>query len=318
MFKAIPLKISLMTITLLLGAVLLQPASVLAVPFAGSYYTNLCGGGEDINGNTGNYNCNAECNQATGICKAGERASDPNKRFANVVKYVCNGRSTHCDNDHPNGGITFVGYSLEYGMQYDPAVQCNQTVQLDVFDSNNNLQGFMSWYSGPCAAPTPTPTPIPTTTPVPTNVPTATPTPTPAVIITPTPTTPPAVGGTISCPDGFTQTVSGSNIICIQQIQNQTQTSTSNAETGPINISLATNPAVSQPQIVTVPQVVTVPETKTVLAATTELPKTGLPFGAWALAGLTPLGAGLKRFGKTTQANTSSAHYLWQQREFSK
>lgn len=166
---------------------------------------------------------------------------------------------------------------------------------------------------------TPTPTPVvvvlPTATPtqVPqptaTPIPTVTPTPTVVVTVTPTPTQAPAVGGTVQCPSGFTQTISGSNIICVQQIQNQTQTTTSNASTGPINVTLTA----ASPEVVTVPQVQVAG-----VSMAKQLPKTGLPVGAWALVGLTPLGAGLKRFSRGVKSNTATAQYLWQQREFSK
>ncbi|MBI4036828.1 hypothetical protein HY385_00170 [Candidatus Daviesbacteria bacterium] len=136
-----------------------------------------------------------------------------------------------------------------------------------------------------------------------------TPTVTPVPTVTPLPTPTPGQGGVVSCPSGFVKTISGSNIICVQQIQNnnQTVTSTSNASTGPINVSVA-QPAIVQPQILAAKTPV----------VTTELPKTGLPLGVWALSGLTPLGLGLKKFGGFGKIGQETAHYLWQQREYLK
>ena len=153
------------------------------------------------------------------------------------------------------------------------------------------------------AFPTATPTPFPifvTPTPVPAAIPTAA----PVVVAVPR-------GAAVSCPSGTVfGGINGSNIICVQQSQTQTQSSlsTSNASTGAINITLAGNPQSSG-----------ITPVKTVLVAgATELPKTGLPLAAWSLGGLFPLGIKLRKWGHFAKKSTESAHYLWQKREWGK
>ncbi len=48
-----------------------------------------------------------------------------------------------------------------------------------------------------------------------------------------------------------------------------------------------------------------------------ELPKTGLPLGAWALAGLVPAGIGLRKF-KSISPKGNIARFLWEKRKFLK
>lgn len=171
------------------------------------------------------------------------------------------------------------------------------------------------------AAPTVTPTPTtvpPTVTPTPT--PTGVqPTPTPTAVVTPTPTVP--AGNVVSCPSGFVEVVSGSNIICMQQVQNQsvnvnnTNNNTNNnsatggsaTNTNTIRVAAAAAPAAQVPapaQVQAVPQV-------------TQLPKTGLPLAAWLLSGLIPGGLGLKKLtGRKEEGNSDSSTYIWQKREW--
>ncbi|MBI4036830.1 hypothetical protein HY385_00180 [Candidatus Daviesbacteria bacterium] len=158
-----------------------------------------------------------------------------------------------------------------------------------------------------------------------TETPTETPTPTPTITVTPTPT--PVEANVISCPAGFIKTISGSNIICVQQIQNnnQTVTSTSNASTGEINVTqqapsvpaTVVVPVASAPQVVT--KTVTVPVAKPVVTVT-ELPKTGLPIGAWFLSSLIPVGIGLMRKFRVSEKGEveDSPYYLSQKRRFFK
>jgi len=49
-----------------------------------------------------------------------------------------------------------------------------------------------------------------------------------------------------------------------------------------------------------------------------DLPQTGLPVFAWALAGLIPLGLGLRKMGRVNPAHEGKGHYIWQKREFLK
>lgn len=183
------------------------------------------------------------------------------------------------------------------------------------------------------ATPTPTgtmtPTPTGTMTPTPTLTPIGTLTPTPTGTIIPTPTgtiapSPTTTGGNVvSCPAGFTQTVSGSNIICVQQVQNQSQSSSSNSSTGPVNVNVS-SPATTTSTTTNTTTSAPVATTTTTAApgtvpAVTELPKTGLPLAAWALSGLLPLGAGLRKFrGREEKLGEDNPEYLWQKREFSK
>lgn len=145
------------------------------------------------------------------------------------------------------------------------------------------------------------------------------PTPTPTVpVVTPVP---PQGGVSQSCPNGTTfGGINGSNLICVQQVQNQVQNAiaNANASTGPITVTVAgsTSPQIIERAVVINPAPVVV---KTVVAGDmVELPKTGLPIAAWALTGLAPLGFRLRRFGYSLKKSTRVAQYLWQQREFDK
>lgn len=170
-------------------------------------------------------------------------------------------------------------------------------------DDDNNC---IPIYGGGCPSPTPTRTPTPTTTV----------TPTPMITVTPT-VTPLPQGGPVNCQPGFVAVVSGSGVICMQQIQIQNQTqdvsANANASTGPINVnSTNTNNTVAN-------QVVPVAPTQGgEVAGVKELPKTGLPLLAWALSGLLPIGAGLKRLGGKNQDKEETLYYLTQKREFQK
>lgn len=67
----------------------------------------------------------------------------------------------------------------------------------------------------------------------------------------------------------------------------------------------------AQPTPISMPKVVT---TAGGPQQPTELPKTGLPLVAWALAGLLP--AGFKIKGKRAQKSSISANNIWEQRQF--
>lgn len=196
-------------------------------------------------------------------------------------------------------------FNLGNGAFFNPAAAGNYTLTVTTQNgSGSACEDRASFLVQSAAVPTPTSTPpvIPT----PTAVPTVTPTP----VISPVPTVP-VINAQIRCPEGFVQTVSGSNIICLQQIQNQTQSvvSTANASTGPINVSVASNIPQGAPiQVVPV-------EAKQPVVITQELPKTGLPLAAWAFSGLAPIGLKLKRFG-SSKGEGNSILALWQEREF--
>ncbi len=268
------------------------------VPYFGGEYTNLYGSGTSATVHTG-----TNCDPNSGSC------SGPA-----VYKYVCDGRTTDCRSNESFGTSGSV-YTSE----------CNKTVQLDVFsgscrgDNNqwncgdNSLIDYMVWYSGACSAPAPTavPTAVPT---IPVIV--ATPTPTP-IVEAPAPIT------TQECPAGTVYGgISGSNIICVQQVQEQTQNAVANANaaTGAITINVPNNnsPVIrSVSFVVPTPQVVlAATEQKTAVVTTTELPKTGLPFAAWGLTGLAPVGFGLRKFGAFKKLGADTASFIWQKREF--
>ena len=156
--------------------------------------------------------------------------------------------------------------------------------------------------NAPPVTPTPTPTGVPT--PTPTGMPTATPTPTGAVV-TPTPTG----QNILQCPAGFVATISGSNIICVQQVQNQnqSQSTSSNASTGAINVNVGGST-----------QTVNIPPPITVTQQVTQLPKTGLPLAVWLFSVLLPAGIGIKKFGSKGQSQTENARYLCQRRKLLK
>ncbi|MDO8570703.1 MAG: hypothetical protein Q7R97_03925 [Candidatus Daviesbacteria bacterium] len=155
------------------------------------------------------------------------------------------------------------------------------------------------------ACPSATPTPIPTAPA------TAGPTAVPTVI----PTAVPTIANQVSCPSGYVQSLSGSTIVCVQQVQTQTQTQYANAYTAPVTVNLAGQPVAQTPQIVYYQQ-----QPQVIQAAydVKTLPKTGLPVLAWGLSGLLPIGLGFRKFGSTDKSLTSAGKYLWEKREFLK
>lgn len=292
--------------------------------FDNGYYTKVCGDFNtpdgDLNGNvTRPFDaCRNKCDVNNGTCNGDS-----------VVRFECDGKRTRCDS--PFTDIVHNGT-----LSLDRNTQCNKTVQLDVFrgncwengtcnysipsyDPNADLQDFIVWYSGDCVVPTATATPtfIPTATPTqqptatptqrptatatPTSTGTLTPTPTRVVTLTPTPTVPvgnAVVVADLRCPNGTSfGGIRGSNVICVQQTQNQNQTvtNTARANTGPISITLASAKETIE-----------------------ELPKTGLPMAAWFLPALLPLGLKLRRFGGLDKIGENVSSYLWQKREFDK
>jgi hypothetical protein len=155
--------------------------------------------------------------------------------------------------------------------------------------------------------PTPTPTEIPTPPPtfVPTPPPTLVPTPTPCNCVTPTPTpTLPPPPPCLVC-----QTPPPS---VPAQVQNQQQTQNNNQNQNvvvnvppaPQGVVLAAN---AQPKVVA-----------TAGTQVTTLPKTGLPLAAWAVMGMLPAGAGLKKFGRKDNSDDVPANFIWEEREFKK
>lgn len=189
---------------------------------------------------------------------------------------------------------------------------------------------FKASVNRPVTEPTPTVTPTPTAvpTPIPTIVPTITPTPT--GIPTPTPTEVPQGQNQepiLACPAGFLQTISGSTIVCVQQVQQQSQTSNSNATVG--NVSGGSSSSSTGPINVTLPQVVMalptpqpapqVQPTPAVLGKIQTLPKTGLPLLAWAFSGLLPIGTLITKRGlKNKMKSEETPLYLFREREFLK
>lgn len=416
--KSKKLLITLFISSLVIGGSIFGPKIVkAAIQFNGGEYTNLCGSGPDAT----SYSCEANCNPSTGFCRGTGDVT--------VAKYVCNDAKKNDCRDNES-------WSTEADMG---SPRCNTTVQLDVFDKKcrgddgswncvrENLKGYMTWYSGACATPTPTdrPTPTPTrrVTPTPTipqnlsciielqrpenNPLTAqriltkatanvnpnslgfdkvscgilnrttgqrsttstenankfnfcpfnhltpstsytvnatyfsssnpskkvecsnafttlarvvpTPTPTDVPSITPTPTDVP--NNNVQCPSGFVRTISGSNIICIQQVQNQEQnqsvtqvvnTQGGNASTGEVRV-IVENPAAGGE--VLGDTIVTEGKTPVIVES---LPKTGLPIAAWALSGFLPAGFGIRRFAKGLKDNKDTASFIWSLRQFSK
>src|SRR3989338_5176244 len=132
----------------ILGFNIFSAKEVLAgKPFAGGYYTNLCG-----RGTTADYiaspPCSTECNPDSGYC-----ANDGSG--ATVFKYVCNGNLTQC----------LSGEQQSYGTSVNsPDPGKGKTVQVDVFNkdcragggwscSNSDLKTYMVWYSGDATTP---------------------------------------------------------------------------------------------------------------------------------------------------------------------
>ncbi len=165
-------------------------------------------------------------------------------------------------------------------------------------------------------SPTETPTPTPTIT----VTPTVTVTPTPTGTIAPTPTT--GQGNVVSCPEGFVSVVSGSNIICMQQVNNQSVNVTNNNNN--TNNNSATGGSSNNTNNITVKAAAAAAAAPTPapvassVPAVTQLPRTGLPMGAWLLSGLLPGGLGIRRLTKRGQGNSDSATYIWQKRDFDK
>lgn len=166
------------------------------------------------------------------------------------------------------------------------------------------------------ATPTPTPTPTTTVTPTPLPPSVATPTITPTLVSTARVN---VITSGVTCPAGFTGTMSGSTLVCVQQIQTQTQiasggSASATATGGSVNVTLTSN---SVPTITPTPT--TAPsQSKAEVLGTTSLPKTGLPLMAWSLSGLLPLGLGMKRLDKNTIVSQNFGNFIWQKREYLK
>jgi hypothetical protein len=169
------------------------------------------------------------------------------------------------------------------------------------------------------------PSPSSTPSPTPTASPTHTPTPTPSV--TPSPTVNPSVSPT---PNPTNISCAANQVVVIvngqQQCQSQSQTSNNTNNNSSNNSSNNNNSSTSNQSVtVTVPQgaVLAANNPKVVSAASTPvttLPKTGLPLAGWALMGMLPLGAGLKKkLGLGSQSGSEeTANFIWEDREFKK
>lgn len=172
----------------------------------------------------------------------------------------------------------------------------------------------------PIATATPTPRPVqptPTTTPQPTTPTQPTVTPRPTTIPQPTATPIPSQNqsGDLKCPDGTTATISGSNIICVMNQQQQAQTQTAyggtayaNATGGSVNVTYAA----SNPQTVKEVRVI---QAGTTVDAVETLPKTGLPIEAVALTGLFPTGLFLRKFGLIKGVQSQTPFFMSKVRE---
>lgn len=141
----------------------------------------------------------------------------------------------------------------------------------------------------------------PTATPTPTGVvatPTSTPTPTPTTApqATPTPTAPP-IGGITN-----NNTNNNANNSTINNNVSQTNNQT-------VSLAAAALVAVTPTPVAVTPTPTTVVQ---------QLPKTGLPLAAASLAGLLPIGAGLRRFGQGKSAGKEGGYFIWQKRQFFK
>ncbi|MDO8429356.1 MAG: hypothetical protein Q7S88_01890 [Candidatus Daviesbacteria bacterium] len=168
-----------------------------------------------------------------------------------------------------------------------------------------------------------------TPTPTPTVGPTATPTPTPTVgpTATPTPTQPAQQAAVLACPSGLVEVGRNSNqIICFNQQQNFTITLSAQGGQGgaggaggSANANATGGNANANASVVAPAAVAAAPRPQGggTVASVKELPKTGLPLAAWALAGLMPAGLGFKRFGKGNKIS-ETPNFWSQQREFSK
>lgn len=166
--------------------------------YGSGFYINLYGGGADLNGNIGGYSGEADCRPNDGVCYITNKTTGQKYSEGHVQRYICEGKVLNCDNTHAPGKVLKgpeVSTSQTIG-----SVECDRTVQLDVFDKpvgSGTLKGYMTWYSGTCpiavvSTPTSTPSPTPTLSPTPTPTqqayggvltPTPTPTPTPVKIV---------------------------------------------------------------------------------------------------------------------------------------
>ncbi len=109
--------------------------------YGSGYYTNLCGSGFEATF----YSCPADCKPHTGEC-----------RGSYVFKFTCNGKLGECREN--------LQGPTSYQKVDSPHPGCGKTVQLDVFRKNcleggwscgeNDLLGYMVWYSGDCRPPT--------------------------------------------------------------------------------------------------------------------------------------------------------------------
>jgi hypothetical protein len=206
-------------------------------------------------------------------------------------------------------------------------------VNIGSLNYGESAQVLWKAYVSNVVAPTPTPTPtfIPTPTPteVPTPVPTFVPTPTPTFIPTPPPTFVPTPMPTLvptpppcficQTPPPTMPPVNNTQVQNNTQIQNNTQNNNQHQNVV-VNVPPAQGGVVlaaNAPKVITqssAPQVMT----QTKGGVVTELPKTGLPLAAWALMGLLPAGAGLKRLTRNDSNDDVTANFIWEERELKK
>ncbi len=163
--------------------------------YHGGYYINLFGGGSDPNGNISAYNGEADCDPDTGICRAKNRITGQDYPGGYVHKWVCSGIAVICI-DTTAGYISGpVTAPIHYIWDPSSPPSCNQTVQLDVYDSSNTLRGYLVWYSGICTA---SPSPTPVLSPSPSPVPTPVVSPSPSPSISPSPISSPSPSPSIA------------------------------------------------------------------------------------------------------------------------
>lgn len=316
-----------------------------AMSYGSGYYTNLNGSGYSADIHTG-----SACNPSTGscsgayvlrsVCDGRTTNCDGQHTVPTLVESGTNlslgypgcGKTVQLDvfnqSCRDGSGNWICGVPADYMVWYTgdcaytapaPVVQsapqmvnvCGKTLSQDQL--NSELRG--AGYPGPWdlnssiaayqRAACPVVQVVATPTPIQSG-----PTPTP-IVITPTPA---PIGGTtirtpVECPNGTNPTIYNSTIVCVSN--------TAVASTGPINVvNSNTNTINTPPQVVlaAAPQVVYTDQKQPVQ----QLPKTGLPLGAWSLTGMLPIGLGLRKFTSMKYLAEVTPNYIWQLKEFAK
>jgi hypothetical protein len=179
-------------------------------------------------------------------------------------------------------------------------------VVADSLAFNESVQVFfklgMSNFYVPSPSPSVAPSPSPSVAPSPS--PSVAPSASPSVAPSASPSaSPSAPASAAPSPSPSSGTIVNNNNNNNSQTQNNNQTvNVTGGTTTPVVLAAANQPKV----VATAGQQVS------------ELPKTGLPLAGWALAGLLPLGAKLRRFGKTNEDQEETANFIWEERELKK